>query len=35
MALVPKLDEVREFIIRHQIDIAFITETCMAKGVCC
>ncbi len=33
MSLVPKMDEVCEFIICHQFDIAFITETWLKESV--
>ena len=33
MSLVPKVDEVREFIFRRNINIAFITETWLKKTV--
>ena len=33
MSLVPKLTEVQEFILRNQIDIAFITETWLKQTI--
>ena len=31
--LVPKIDEVSEFFLRHQIDLAFITETWLKESI--
>ena len=33
MSLTPKIDEVREFIIRNEIDLALITETWLKESV--
>ena len=33
MSLVPKLDEVQEFIHRNSICLAFITETCLRESI--
>ena len=37
MSLAPKIDEVREFVLRKEVDLVFITETwlkeCMSDGV--
>ena len=32
-SLAPKIDEVSEFLLRHQIDLAFITETWLKESI--